>query len=134
MKDLTELIAAEIEFSASRSSGKGGQNINKTNSKAELRWNLEESQAFSEPFKERFRQIAASYLIGTGEIILTSQESRDYRMNMSICLSKLNQLLNQASFVPKKRVKTKPTRSSQRKRLDSKKRNQDKKNSRRRIE
>jgi ribosome-associated protein len=134
MKDLIELIGPEIEFSASRSSGKGGQNVNKTNSKAELRWHLGQNTAFSEQFKERFRHIAASYLIGTGEIVLASQESRDYRMNMSICLSKLNQLLNQASFVPKKRVKTKPTRSSQRKRLDSKKRNQEKKNSRRRVD
>jgi ribosome-associated protein len=131
MRDLTELITPEIEFSASRSSGKGGQNVNKTNSKAELRWNLEQSQVFSDEFKARFRVIGQSYLLDSGEVVLTSQESRDYRMNMSICLSKLNDLLNRAYHIPRKRVATKPTRSSQRRRLDSKKRLQEKKRNRR---
>ncbi|MBX9769081.1 MAG: aminoacyl-tRNA hydrolase [Bdellovibrionales bacterium] len=134
MQDLTYLIDSEIEFSASRSSGKGGQNVNKTNSKAELRWNLDASPVFSAEFKARFRLIAAPNILASGEVVLTSQESRDYRMNVGICMEKLNQMLVQATHIPRKRVKTKPTRSSQRRRLDSKKRHQDKKKSRQRID
>lgn len=134
MQDLTSLIASEIEFSASRSSGKGGQNVNKTNSKAELRWNLEDSAVFGVDFKARFRVIAAPYLLASGEVVLTSQESRDFKMNVDICLKKLNGMLVRATHIPRKRFKTKPTKSSQRRRLDSKKRHQDKKKSRQRVD
>ncbi len=131
MKNLTDRIGFEIEFFSSRSGGKGGQNVNKTNSKAELRWNMEESSAFDLEFKARLRQIASSYLTLSGEILLTSQESRDYRMNVSACLVKLEDLLQRAARIPRKRVATRPTRSSQKRRLDSKRRHQEKKRSRR---
>lgn len=131
MKNLTDRIGFEIEFFSARSGGKGGQNVNKTNSKAELRWNMEASVVFDPEFKARLREIAASYLTVSGEILLTSQESRDYRMNVNLCLEKLEDLLIRAARVPRKRVATKPTRSSQRRRLDSKRRHQEKKRSRR---
>lgn len=111
----------ELSFSYARSGGPGGQNVNKTNSAAILRWNLESSQVFTEIQKERLRAKLASRLSKEGEILVRSDVHRDQDQNRSECIRRLHEMLVKALHVPKKRVATKPTKSSQRKRVESKK-------------
>lgn len=111
----------EMEFSYARSRGPGGQNVNRTNSAAILRWNLWSSQAVSDELKERLAQKLHGKLTTEGDLIIRSEIHRDQDQNRSECIKKLHETLHKALFVPKKRVATKPTRSSQRKRLESKK-------------
>jgi ribosome-associated protein len=111
----------ELEFSYARSGGPGGQNVNKTNSAAILRWNLENSSVFTDAQKSRLRAKLASKLSKEGDLIIRSDVHRDQDQNRSECIKRLNETLGRALHVPKKRVATKPTKSSQRKRVESKK-------------
>lgn len=111
----------ELQFSFARSGGPGGQNVNKVNSKATLRWNPSASAALPEDVRGRFLQTYANRLTNDGEVIITSQESRDQPKNIAICLEKLRQMVLQVLVPPKKRRPTKPTKGSQRRRLNDKK-------------
>jgi ribosome-associated protein len=111
----------EMEFTYARSRGPGGQNVNRTNSAAILRWNLWSSQVLSAEIKERLALKLHGKLTVDGDLIIRSEVHRDQDQNRSECIQKLHEMLRKALFVPKKRVATKPTRSSKRKRLDSKK-------------
>lgn len=111
----------ELTFSYARSGGPGGQNVNKTNSAAILRWNLEASSVFSEVQKERLRSKLQTKLSKEGDLIIRSDVHRDQDQNRSECIRRLHETLSRALHVPKKRVATKPTKSSQRKRVESKK-------------
>ncbi len=124
----------ELNFSYARSRGPGGQNVNKTNSAAILRWNLPNTQAFSEEVKQRLMHKLSAQLTVEGDILIRSEEERDQDQNRSNCIRKLQALLKKALFVPKRRVATKPTRSSVRKRLDSKKQASEIKSSRKKID
>lgn len=119
----------EISFEAVRSRGPGGQNVNKTNSAAILRWNLVESE-LPQPVKDRLLQKLGSQLTGEGELLIRSETSRDLDQNRKTCLEKLHEKIDQALFVPKKRIKTKPGKGAVRRRLDSKKKHGDKKSQR----
>lgn len=123
----------EFDFTYARSRGPGGQNVNRTNSAAILRWNLRDSQALPENLKARLLEKLANQLTVDGDILIRSEEFRDQDQNRSACLKRLQALLAKALFVPKKRVATKPTRSSVRKRLDSKKRNSEVKAGRKKV-
>ena len=109
----------EIEFSYSRSSGPGGQNVNKVSSKAQLRWNLAES-SLPEDARARFAELYPSYLTEKGEVVLTGQRFRDAPKNRDDCLEKLVRMLQIALRRPKKRIPTKPTQGSIRRRLEAK--------------
>ncbi len=121
----------EIRWQFVRSSGAGGQNVNKVNSQVILRWNLLETEVLSDELKFRLLDFLQNKLSSSGELQVRSQEERDQNRNREICLSKLKTLLLEASYVPKVRKATKPSKSAQRKRLDSKKRHKDKKQNRR---
>ncbi|QDK47488.1 aminoacyl-tRNA hydrolase [Bdellovibrio sp. ZAP7] len=123
----------EFDFTYARSRGPGGQNVNRTNSAAILRWNLRDSQALPENIKARLLEKLAAQLTVDGDILIRSEEFRDQDQNRSACLKRLQALLQKALFVPKKRVATKPTRSSVRKRLDSKKRHSEVKAGRKKL-
>jgi len=103
-----------------RSRGPGGQNVNKTNSAVQLRWNLWNSNSIPPEIHTRLLEKLAPLLTTEGELLIRTETSRDQDSNKKACLEKLLGLIDKALFVPKKRFKTKPTRSSQRKRLDSK--------------
>ena len=111
----------EIEITAMRSRGPGGQNVNKTNSAIQLRWNLRESTYFPPHLHERLLKKLAGKLTTLGEIIIRSETSRDQEQNKKDSYVKLNEMIQAALFVPKKRVKTKPTRGSKERRLQAKK-------------
>ncbi|QDK38039.1 alternative ribosome rescue aminoacyl-tRNA hydrolase ArfB [Bdellovibrio sp. NC01] len=111
----------ELDFSYARSRGPGGQNVNRTNSAAILRWNPAKSHAFSPEVKERLLHKLANQLTDEGDILIRSEEHRDQDQNRSACIRKLQALIKKALFVPKKRVATKPTKGSVRRRLEGKK-------------
>lgn len=111
----------EIEITAMRSRGPGGQNVNKTNSAIQLRWNLRDSTYFPAHIHERLLRKLSGKLTVEGEIIIRSETSRDQEQNKKDSYSKLNDMIVAALVVPKKRVKTKPTRGSKERRLKAKK-------------
>jgi ribosome-associated protein len=123
----------EFDFTYARSRGPGGQNVNRTNSAAILRWNLRDTQSLPENIKARLLEKLANQLTVDGDILIRSEEFRDQDQNRSACLKRLQALVQKALFVPKKRVATKPTRSSVRKRLDTKKRDSEIKAGRKKV-
>ena len=119
----------DLQWSFARSSGPGGQNVNKVNSKATMRWTPREGQ-LPRPAWLRFQQMAKRYLTADGQVVIQAQEHRDQTQNVEACRQRLATLLRTALVVPKRRIKTKPTRSSQRRRMDEKRRQGEKKRSR----
>lgn len=119
----------ELEFDAVRSRGPGGQNVNKTNSASVLRWNLVRSR-LPDAVKSRLFEKLGGQLTAEGDLLFRSDVHRDLEQNRKACIEKLHQTIEKALFVPKKRIKTKPSRSAVRKRLDSKKKHSDKKRGR----
>lgn len=111
---------SEIQFSYVRSSGPGGQNVNKVNSKAVLRWNLRTTTSIPHELWVYLVARLADRLTTEGEIVLTSDRFRDQIRNREDCLEKLRTLLLQASHRPTARKKTRPSRSSRLKRKESK--------------
>ena len=87
-----QIPASEIELTFARSSGPGGQNVNKTSSKAVLRWNLLGSNAVPESVKKRFMEAFASRLTTEGDVVIHSDESRDRSINIETCKEKLIEL------------------------------------------
>ena len=115
-----EIPFHEMDFTYARSRGPGGQNVNKTNSAAILRWNLFATQVFNEETKAKLANKLQSQLTIDGDLLVRSEIHRDQDQNRSECIRKLHEILRKALFVPRKRIATKPTRSSQRKRVESK--------------
>lgn len=124
---------AELDFTYARSRGPGGQNVNRTNSAAILRWNLMSSQVINEELKLRLQAKLAAQLTEDGDILIRSDVHRDQDQNRSECIARLHALLRKALFVPKKRVATKPSRSSVRKRLDTKRKHSETKTLRQKV-
>ncbi len=110
----------EIEISATRSRGPGGQNVNKTNSAIQLRWNLRASNYFPLHIHTRLLKKLYSKLTVAGEIIIRSESSRDQETNKKDAYKKLDEMIQEALIIPKRRIKTKPTNSSRHKRLNNK--------------
>lgn len=121
---------SELKFSYSRSSGAGGQNVNKLNTKVTLDWDPAVTTACSQEVIHRFRERFPQYVLSSGEVQITSQISRSQKANQDECIRKLHEKLNLVAHPPKKRKPTKPKRSAVLKRLDTKRRDSDKKKSR----
>lgn len=121
----------ELSFSYARSSGPGGQNVNKVNSRAVLSWNVTTSPSISDELRSRFVTKLANRITKEGELRISSQRFRDQGRNAEDCLEKLADLLREAAVVPRKRRATQPTFGSQQKRLSGKKRLSDRKQNRR---
>lgn len=117
-----ELPLREISFQFVRSSGAGGQNVNKVASKAVLRWNVLASASLPEPVRARLIALYRRRITTGGDLVLSSQRFRDQGRNVADCLEKLHTMLRAASLVPKERRDTKPSRASGLRRLDAKRR------------
>ena len=114
-------IKKEVEFQFMRSSGPGGQNVNKTNSAVQLRWSIDQSGALQLEEKELVKRKLAHLLTTEGELLIKSTESRDQKQNIETSYQKLEALIIKAFTRVKARIKTKPTRGSKERRLTSKK-------------
>jgi ribosome-associated protein len=111
----------ELTWTFSRSSGPGGQNVNKVNSKATLHWNFASSQVIPADVRERFVAAYSSRLTTKGDIVIASQEYRDQPKNVAACEERLKQMLLAVWKAPKKRRPTKPSKGSKMRRLQAKK-------------
>jgi ribosome-associated protein len=120
----------ELKFTFSRSSGPGGQNVNKVNTKAQLRWNLAESSALNEDVKQRLSQQYKRRVTTDGDVLITSQRYRDQSRNASDCLDKLREMVVEAARRPKARKATKPPRRAKEKRLKQKRHRSERKQQR----
>jgi len=117
-----ENIIQELKFKAVRSSGAGGQNVNKVSSKVELTFDLQNSNALSELEKSRLLKKLSSKLSKENILLMQCEETRSQHKNKELVIQKLLDTLEANLVVPKRRRKTKPTRSAIEKRLKSKKR------------
>ena len=124
----------EITFQTSRSSGPGGQNVNKVESRVELRWHLLNSQVLTAIQKELILEKVGNQLTAEGLLLITAQDDRSQLRNKEIALARFHELLLRSLRRPKPRKATKPSKSAVRKRLEGKKIHSDKKASRRRLE
>ncbi|GAB1452465.1 alternative ribosome rescue aminoacyl-tRNA hydrolase ArfB [Draconibacterium sp.] len=118
---LKKQLEGEIVFSATRSSGPGGQNVNKVNTQVELRFSVKNSALFSDEDKNRIYLKLKNRINSEGELILTSQTGRTQLDNKEKVLEKFYDLIEKALTIPKKRLKSLPTAASRMKRLASKK-------------
>lgn len=114
-------LETEIVLSATRSSGPGGQNVNKVNTQVELRFSIKNSNLFSEDEKDRIFLKLKNRINSEGELILTSQTGRTQLDNKEKVFEKFYELIEKALTVQKKRLKSTPTAASRLKRLESKK-------------
>jgi ribosome-associated protein len=115
-----EALLKEVNFKAIRSSGSGGQHVNKVSSKIELTLDLANSLVFSEYQKERLLKKLQYRLTKEGILILQCGESRSQHKNKDIVIKRLFSLIDAALIIPKKRIKTKIPKSVIRKRLKNK--------------
>ncbi|MFP4470631.1 MAG: alternative ribosome rescue aminoacyl-tRNA hydrolase ArfB [Bacteroidales bacterium] len=118
----------ELQFSTSRSSGPGGQNVNKVNTRVELRFNVPASKILTDEEKARVMEKLAGKITTEGDLIISSQESRSQGANREIAYEKFLFIIEEALKVPKKRKRTHPTKAARQKRLEEKQKQSQKKN------
>jgi len=124
---------SEVKESFIRSSGPGGQHVNKVATAVQLRFNAKNSGNISAEVYNRLRTIAGSKLTKDGNLIIVSREHRSQSQNRQVALDKLISLLQQAAKRPKRRTPTRPSQASVEKRLRNKRLQSEKKKSRRNI-
>ena len=116
----TAVDPADIEWSAVRAQGAGGQNVNKVSSAAQLRFNLTGSPSLSPSVKSRAARLAGSRLTNDGEIVITADQHRTQALNRDDAVGRLVALLAAAAGPPKPRRATRPTLASKQRRLEKK--------------
>jgi ribosome-associated protein len=121
----------ELDVRVSRSSGAGGQHVNKTSSRVEIFWNVLGSRALNEEERARLKEKLASRLTTEGSIRVVASDMRSQSRNRELAEERLADLVRRALIIPRKRKATKPTRAAKEARLDSKKRQSTKKRDRR---
>lgn len=126
-------FSKEIRFQTARSGGKGGQNVNKVETMVEGYWQIHSSKLFTTEQKELMATKLSNKINEEGELLVKSQTERTQLGNKQQVIKKMHLLVEKALIVPKSRKKSKPSKASVAKRLDSKKKKGETKQSRKKI-
>ena len=127
----TAIPRAELDVRATRAGGPGGQHVNTSSTRIELRWNVRTTRALDDDQRVRALERLASRLDGEGFVRVVASEHRSQRQNREAAEQRLVDLVRRALVVPKARRATKPSRAAKARRLDEKRKNSDKKRQRR---
>lgn len=111
---------SEIAFAFLRASGPGGQNVNKVETAVQLRFDVRHSPSLDDYVKRRLEKLAGSRLTQEGVLVLTAQRFRSQERNRADALERLRQLVIKSAERPKRRIATRPTLASQKRRVESK--------------
>lgn len=128
--DAVAIPRAELEARASRAGGAGGQHVNTSSTRVELRWNVAASRALDDRTRARVLHKLATRIDSEGVLRVVASKRRSQLQNREQAEERLVELVREALAIPKPRRKTKPTRASKEKRLESKKRNAERKRDR----
>lgn len=112
---------SEIKITFARSGGAGGQNVNKTSTKATIHWSIKNSFVFTDEEKERLRKFLSNKINHDDEVVVSVEQERSQLQNRNLAIEKLQELVSKALYIPKKRKATKPSFASKVERLDAKK-------------
>jgi ribosome-associated protein len=126
MKDFSK----ELTFKTSRSSGAGGQNVNKVETSVTVLWNVSNSGFFNDEQKDLIYHKLKNRINADGFLFLTVSETRTQLMNKTKAIEKILEIVDKALVIPKKRLATKPSKAQKQKRLDTKKKLSEKKDNR----
>ncbi|MCP4310568.1 MAG: aminoacyl-tRNA hydrolase [Bacteroidetes bacterium] len=118
---MNDCLIGEVSYRTSRSSGPGGQHVNKTESRVELIWNPGNSKCLDDSQKTRLKLFLGRRLTDQGELLLASEKYRSQYRNKEDVTVRFLSLVSKGLIPPKKRTPTRPTRSSQERRIKQKK-------------